>query len=1117
MQRSAQQDLRKLPSLIRDLTPIGPFLDTQQSIGSWTLSTGSNAGDKEKLSIARSVHRPSSKFNRPTKGNHKYGKRTRKLPHKDVDDASGISYKRGKRRTKSKEKRKSKHTTIDKGMAGLKEKAEVTTSQAPYDDWLLSSHVVEASLLANIEPTETTKYRSVKRDRWHESRQQEINSAEIVRAGKDSNRIKTRESENVVPFSPFISEVEFSEERSNVSAKKFPPIAAPPYTPLGDHNHTLAVESEPHRGDEDNINFASWERRSSLDSKSKSSISKESWVASWGGKFSSSGTDGEKSWVASFGETNQSEGGHKNKVTRERAYDQVSNRVLQSTIDTMSIVQNTTIDLERLELFGEGSNIGAIQETDLAEKFATPSSSSTPVSDTTGGRSFVDTIPLTLATQSGNADNVSMSSNQRRRFSLLLDAPLSPHASLQGNPFDRNLIFESNPTSIDAIVMASTVQGGHEQGIKSTNNSKQPSIVKQGCSVPLRQCQRKNRASWTAQTRRRQCLLLLSLLWVGVLGTAGLITLFLLSDTSQSSELLAPSISPSFILDTIFTAAHKISGEEIFKVGGSPQLEAVDWMSSVDNYFLSEDSEEWKERYCLVVLYFSTGGREWSKTDRWLDPNLHHCDWSGSIACQLQPTRLRLVHSMDMTMSGLKGVIPYEFGVLTSLTSLLLSRNELTGTLPSVLFNLSNLALLELRANSINGTLSLSTINTSILFHLDLSDNKLTGTLPATFYDLSALQNVDLSGNLFHGTISSDIYHFESLTTLNIRNNHFSGTIPNVFDKFSKLDHIFLDYNQFTGTLGPWTTEFFKRCDIGISNNLLTGTIPEYFDGTFSMSTFNLRTVDASNNKLNGTLPALMSIVPSLVSLNLSGNQLTGTFPNPNEGWPTLEVVAGANNRFIGALPSRFNSARMRHMNFSGNDLNGGIPSFLYNMTRLEQLDVSHNVLEGSLTSFIGQLTSLRSLEAQHCALTGSLPTEIGLLTTVKIINLGSNHLVGSLPTELGSLWMLQHLILNSNQFTSTIPWQLSLLWGLLDIDLSMNLFSGALPTSLGTLVNLEQFTITGNPLLTGTVPASLCAILGELNIENIGCTIECQCCLNEMSYCGKAMVDNVMAHDNNI
>ena len=1115
MQRSAQHDLRKSPSLKRDLNPIGALIDAHQSIESWTLSTGGNTGDKEKLLITKSVHR-SSKHNRPAKGNHKHGKRTRKVPHKDGDDVSSNIYKRGKRSTKSKNEKKSKHMRIDKRMAGLEE-VNVATSRALHDDWLLSPRVVDAPLLSYIEPTETIKYRSDKRGQWYETQRQKMNSSNIVRGGDDSNRIMTRESDNVVPFSPFISEVMVCEERSTLLAKNSPPISAT-YTPFGDQKNALAIENKLNRGDEDHIDFASWERRFSLDTKSKSSISKESWVASWEGKFSSSGTEGEKSWVASFGETKQSEDGPHNVVSFDRSYDEISNRVLQFTTDTMSIVQEASIDFEQHDLLDEGSEIGAIQEMDLAEKFATqPPTSSTPGSDAMGGLTLVDSPSFTLTAQIRSVDNISVSSNQRRRFSLLLDAPLSPNISGQRNPHDRGLTLESNHTSIAAIMMGGAIEEGHEKDVKSANDSKQPSIVQNDGSVRLSQFQRKTRDSWKVLTRRRLCLLLLFLLWFGMLGAAGLITFFLLSDSSQSNELLAPSISPSFLLDTILTAAQTISGEEPFAVAGSPQLEAVDWMSSVDNFFFHEDSDEWKERYCLVVLFFSTRGREWSITDRWLDPNLHHCDWSGAIACQLQPTRHRLAQSMDMTMFGLKGVIPYEFVVLTTLTSLLLSRNELTGKLPSVLFHLSNLALLELHANAITGTLPLSVIHTSSLCHLDLSNNKLTGSLPTAFYDLSGLQTVDLSGNLLRGTISSDIYHFELLTSLNFRNNRFSGTIPAVFDKFPKLDHILLDHNQFTGTLGPWTNHFFQRRDIGISNNFLTGTIPGYFEGTFSNITFNLRTVDVSNNKLNGTIPTLMSLVPSLVSLNISGNQLTGTFPNPFLGWPTLEVVAGANNRFTGALPSGFDPAHMRVMDFSGNGLQGSIPSLLYNLTRLEHLVLSHNALEGSLTSFIGQLTFLRSLEAQDCSLTGSLPTEIGLLTTVKVIDLGSNHLEGSLPTELGSLQMLQRLILNSNQFTSTIPWQLSLLSGLLEIDLSKNSFSGALPSFLGTLVNLEQFTIKGNPLLTGTVPVRLCAILGGLSIENIGCRIECHCCLNEMTYCGKAMIDNVMAHNNNI
>ena len=186
MQRSAQHDLRKSPSLKRDLNPIGALIDAHQSIESWTLSTGGNTGDKEKLLITKSVHR-SSKHNRPAKGNHKHGKRTRKVPHKDGDDVSSNIYKRGKRSTKSKNEKKSKHMRIDKRMAGLEE-VNVATSRALHDDWLLSPRVIDAPLLSYIEPTETIKYRSDKRGQWYETQRQKMNSSnrsEERRVGKE--------------------------------------------------------------------------------------------------------------------------------------------------------------------------------------------------------------------------------------------------------------------------------------------------------------------------------------------------------------------------------------------------------------------------------------------------------------------------------------------------------------------------------------------------------------------------------------------------------------------------------------------------------------------------------------------------------------------------------------------------------------------------------------------------------------------------------------------------------------------------------------------------------------------------------------------------------------------
>ena len=83
------------------------------------------------------------------------------------------------------------------------------------------------------------------------------------------------------------------------------------------------------------------------------------------------------------------------------------------------------------------------------------------------------------------------------------------------------------------------------------------------------------------------------------------------------------------------------------------------------------------------------------------------------------------------------------------------------------------------------------------------------------------------------------------------------------------------------------------------------------------------------------------------------------------------------------------------------------------------------------------------------------------------------NGFTGNIPSELGSLSNLERLYLHRNEFSGTIPASLSGLSSLTNLWLKNNSLSGEIPFSLGTL-DLNRLRISGNPALTGCVPAGL-------------------------------------------
>jgi hypothetical protein len=62
--------------------------------------------------------------------------------------------------------------------------------------------------------------------------------------------------------------------------------------------------------------------------------------------------------------------------------------------------------------------------------------------------------------------------------------------------------------------------------------------------------------------------------------------------------------------------------------------------------------------------------------------------------------------------------------------------------------------------------------------HLDLSNNELQGKIPEELYDLTNLERLYLFKNFFTGTLSTRIGHLDKITHFHLSHNELSGTLP---------------------------------------------------------------------------------------------------------------------------------------------------------------------------------------------------------------------------------------------------------------------------------------------------------------------------------------------------
>lgn len=197
------------------------------------------------------------------------------------------------------------------------------------------------------------------------------------------------------------------------------------------------------------------------------------------------------------------------------------------------------------------------------------------------------------------------------------------------------------------------------------------------------------------------------------------------------------------------------------------------------------------------------------------------------------------------------------------------------------------------------------------------------------------------------------------------------------------------------------------------------------------------------------------------------------------------------------SLMTRASTAKS--ISLSGNGL-PAIPRAILDFSALRGLNLSRNELT-ALSPHIGQMENLRSLDASHNAIS-EVPATIGRLSKLKSLNLGNNAL-RTLPAQIGDLGKLEQLKLSGNMLNN-LPPAIGECTELQELDISHNHFdmmprevgrlsklrtlkadrnqltdlepneddpdgvhNRAIPESIGTLRNLEQLDVAGNPLTT--------------------------------------------------
>ncbi|THU70706.1 hypothetical protein C4D60_Mb08t27790 [Musa balbisiana] len=230
-----------------------------------------------------------------------------------------------------------------------------------------------------------------------------------------------------------------------------------------------------------------------------------------------------------------------------------------------------------------------------------------------------------------------------------------------------------------------------------------------------------------------------------------------------------------------------------------------------------------------------------------------------------------------MTKANLQGEIPASFAQLTGLTQLDLTQNSLTGAIPAGIWGLPNLQYLYLYKNNLSGSIIIDgTIGALGLVEIDLSMNLLTGSIPDDFGKLKKLSLLDLYYNRLSGVIPASIGKLPSLSTLRLFNNGLTGVLPPELGKNSPL------------------------IDIEVNDNMISGELP---DGLCDRGAFN--SIVVSNNNLTGRIPPSLGKYSPLKILFVNGNQFSGEVPDGIWAAVNLTILVMNDNAFSGMLPHK--------------------------------------------------------------------------------------------------------------------------------------------------------------------------------------------------------------------
>ncbi|KAG6404590.1 hypothetical protein SASPL_136840 [Salvia splendens] len=437
-------------------------------------------------------------------------------------------------------------------------------------------------------------------------------------------------------------------------------------------------------------------------------------------------------------------------------------------------------------------------------------------------------------------------------------------------------------------------------------------------------------------------------------------------------------------------------------------------------------------------------------------------------------------------------------------TSIDLSSNRFEGEISDGIGNLSSLYLLNLSHNAFTGVIPKSFGALTELGSLDLSENKLTGGIPweltkLTFLSILNVSYNDLTGMIPTGpqfqTYSADM--FEGNPGLcgfpldrSCSSSRGPGSTPSeVKDEETEWEYVFaaLGYVVGFGSIA-WTLlccrsfreRYFEKIEeeshLPDKDMVCAMRLDDCAALDFGSLT-NLSYLVLDQNSLNGSIPQLLFLLPSLRILSVANNQFSGQieeFPVVND----LVWLDLSNNRIQGPLPSSlFRFQNISVLWVSDNLFDGTFQlRKIQSLSKLTRLSLSYNNLSVDTDNLSSNSDGFPQFDTLHLASCNLYEFPYLRNQSLRDLDLSNNHIGGDIPSWIWGPEMsylnLSFNLLTDLQKPDYTPASLSYL------DLQSNKLRRVLISPILSSLNLSySVVLLADNVLTGVIPASICTI----------------------------------------